>query len=79
VHWFGVLGAAPVAHSVAAMTRTLVLGGTGTTGGRVVDRLAALGLPVRIGSRSAEPPFDWRREATWMPPADEDRRLGWRR
>jgi uncharacterized protein YbjT (DUF2867 family) len=49
------------------MTRTLVLGGTGTTGGRVVDRLAALGLPVRIGSRTAEPPFDWRREATWMP------------
>jgi predicted dinucleotide-binding enzyme len=32
---------------------TLVLGGTGKTGGRIVDRLTARGVPVRIGSRSA--------------------------
>jgi len=31
---------------------TLVLGGTDKTGRRVVERLTARGLPVRIGSRS---------------------------
>jgi uncharacterized protein YbjT (DUF2867 family) len=35
---------------------TLVLGGTGKTGRRVAERLTARGLPVRIGSRSGEPP-----------------------
>jgi len=44
---------------------TLVLGGTGKTGRRVAERLTACGLPVRVGSRSAEPPFDWEDEATW--------------
>jgi uncharacterized protein YbjT (DUF2867 family) len=37
---------------------TLVLGGTGKTGRRVAQRLAGLGLPTRIGSRAADPPFD---------------------
>src|SRR5215217_4288945 len=46
---------------------TLVLGGTGKTGHRVVERLAARGLPVRVGSRSGEPPFDWEDRATWEP------------
>ena len=46
---------------------TLVLGGTGKTGRRVVERLAARGLPTRIGSRSGEPPFDWEDQATWVP------------
>ncbi|MEV0594548.1 NAD(P)H-binding protein [Nonomuraea cavernae] len=44
---------------------TLVLGGTGKTGRRVTDRLTALGLPVRVGSRSAEPPFDWADRDGW--------------
>jgi uncharacterized protein YbjT (DUF2867 family) len=44
---------------------TLVLGGTGKTGRRVAERLAARGLPVRIGSRSGEPPFDWEDRSTW--------------
>ncbi|MCI0793242.1 MAG: NAD(P)H-binding protein [Chloroflexi bacterium] len=44
---------------------TLVLGGTGKTGRRVAKRLRARGLPVRIGSRSAEPRFDWNDAATW--------------
>lgn len=44
---------------------TLVLGGTGKTGRRVAERLAQRGLPVRVGSRSGEPPFDWDDEATW--------------
>jgi uncharacterized protein YbjT (DUF2867 family) len=43
----------------------LVLGGTGKTGRRVADRLARLGHRVRIGSRSATPPFDWDDPATW--------------
>ena len=46
---------------------TLVLGGTGKTGRRVVERLAARGVPTRVGSRSGEPPFDWRDGATWAP------------
>ncbi|MEI5678718.1 MULTISPECIES: NmrA family NAD(P)-binding protein [unclassified Mesorhizobium] len=44
---------------------TLILGGTGKTGSRVAQRLAARGLPVRIGSRSGQPPFDWNDEKTW--------------
>jgi uncharacterized protein YbjT (DUF2867 family) len=46
---------------------TLVLGGTGKTGRRVVERLAARGVPMRVGSRSGHPPFDWEDEATWAP------------
>ena len=48
----------------------LVLGATGKTGSRVVERLEARGAPVRIGSRSAEPPFDWEDRATWEPALD---------
>jgi uncharacterized protein YbjT (DUF2867 family) len=44
---------------------TLVLGGTGKTGRRVVERLRARGLPVRVGSRSGEPRFDWDDRSTW--------------
>src|SRR5215472_2202731 len=54
----------------SAMTQqktTLVLGGTGKTGRRVAQRLGERGLPVRIGSRSAHPPFDWEDQATWAP------------
>lgn len=46
---------------------TLVLGGTGKTGRRVADRLHKAARPVRIGSRSAEPPFDWEDRGTWGP------------
>ncbi len=44
---------------------TLVLGATGKTGRRVAERLKARNLPVRLGSRSGEPPFDWDAPATW--------------
>lgn len=44
---------------------TLVLGGTGKTGRRVVERLQDRGLPVRIGSRAGSPPFDWYDPTTW--------------
>jgi len=46
---------------------TLVLGGTGKTGRRVVERLNARGVPTRVGSRSGEPPFDWEDPRTWAP------------
>jgi uncharacterized protein YbjT (DUF2867 family) len=49
---------------------TLVLGGTGKTGRRVVARLEKRGIPVRIGSRSGVPSFDWDDETTWGPPLD---------
>ncbi|WP_093271560.1 sugar nucleotide-binding protein [Saccharopolyspora shandongensis] len=45
----------------------LVLGGTGRTGRRVAAGLAAKGIPVRIGSRSATPRFDWEDRGTWEP------------
>jgi uncharacterized protein YbjT (DUF2867 family) len=45
--------------------RVLVLGGTGKTGRRIVAGLEARGVPVRVGSRSATPPFDWNDEAGW--------------
>jgi uncharacterized protein YbjT (DUF2867 family) len=46
---------------------TLVLGGTGKTGRRVVQRLQAAGRPVRVGTPSATPPFDWDDQSTWAP------------
>jgi uncharacterized protein YbjT (DUF2867 family) len=50
-----------------AQDLTLVVGGTGKTGRRVVDRLRAQARPVRVGSRSGAPPFDWEDRATWAP------------
>ncbi|MBS97423.1 MAG: NmrA family transcriptional regulator [Oceanospirillaceae bacterium] len=44
---------------------TLVLGGTGKTGSRVAQRLQARGVPIRIGSRSATPAFDWGLPDSW--------------
>lgn len=44
---------------------TLVIGGTGKTGRRVAERLQALGQPIRIGSRSSSPAFDWKEQSTW--------------
>jgi uncharacterized protein YbjT (DUF2867 family) len=43
----------------------LVTGGTGKTGRRVADRLHRLDRTVRLGSRRADPPFDWDDRATW--------------
>jgi uncharacterized protein YbjT (DUF2867 family) len=45
----------------------LVLGGTGKTGRRVAELLRQAGKHVRIGSRTAEPRFDWENRATWGP------------
>ncbi|MFJ8871807.1 NAD(P)H-binding protein [Streptomyces sp. NPDC102473] len=46
---------------------TLVLGGTGKTGRRVVRQLTGRGHVVRIGSRSGGVPFDWNDSTTWQP------------
>lgn len=51
----------------ATTATTLVLAGTGKTGRRVVSGLRARDMPVRVGSRSAEPPFDWQDDSTWEP------------
>ena len=45
----------------------LVLGSTGKTGRRVVERLTARGIATRAGVRSGEPPFDWDDRDTWAP------------
>ncbi len=43
----------------------LVLGGTGKTGRRIVERLNNLGHEVRVGSRNESPAFDWHDPAGW--------------
>ncbi|MFK7991895.1 MAG: NmrA family NAD(P)-binding protein [Sandaracinaceae bacterium] len=44
---------------------TLVIGATGKTGRRIVAGLETKNVPVRRGSRSATPAFDWAHEAGW--------------
>lgn len=44
---------------------TLVLGGTGKTGRRVVERLAGRGVPTRVASRSTDPSFEWGDQSNW--------------
>ena len=43
----------------------LILGATGKTGRRIAQRLTLAELPVRFGSRQANPPFDWEDRSTW--------------
>lgn len=49
------------------MNSTLVVGGRGKTGSRVVERLEARGVPVQVASRSSSPRFDWEDQASWAP------------
>jgi len=44
---------------------TLVLGGTGKSGRRIVERLTSRGVATRAASRAAEPSFDWGQPSTW--------------
>ncbi|MFD8795797.1 NAD(P)H-binding protein [Streptomyces vinaceus] len=48
-------------------TTALLIGGNGKTGRRVARKLRAQGRPVRIGSRTGEPAFDWNVPGTWGP------------
>lgn len=54
------------------MTRQniLVTGGTGKTGKRIVQQLQKHDVSVRVGSRSADPAFDWDNDATWAQALD---------
>lgn len=49
----------------AAAAPFLVIGGSGKTGRRVVERLKALGHDVRSASRSSNPSFDWNDASHW--------------
>lgn len=44
---------------------TLVTGGTGKTGRRIVKNLQNMGIPTRVGSRSSSPSFDWNNDSNW--------------
>lgn len=46
---------------------TLIIGGTGKTGRRVLAQLQCRGIAARNGSRSSTPAFDWTRPDTWEP------------
>jgi len=52
------------------MKPILILGATGKTGRRIADKLQARQIPVRLGSRSATPAFDWNTPATWAAAID---------
>ena len=53
--------------TIKEIGRVLVTGGTGKTGRRVTEQLAARGVPCRIGSRRGQPGFDWNDQSTWDP------------
>lgn len=59
-----------VATHLTDNSTVLVIGGTGKTGRRVAGRLAGRGVPVRIGSRSGNPAFDWDDPSTWSAALD---------
>ncbi|MEV5649902.1 NmrA family transcriptional regulator [Nocardia sp. NPDC052254] len=62
-------------HSAATSSMGLIvlLGGTGKTGRRIVERLGARGVPVRPASRSTAIRFDWTDRSTWLPALAEAR------
>ena len=45
--------------------KILVLGSTGKTGKRVVERLQNLQKPLRLGSRNGQPSFNWNEPSNW--------------
>ncbi len=54
-------------NTKSAAPATLVIGGNGKTGRRVAEKLRLRGRPVRIGSRTGAPAFDWNAPVTWGP------------
>ncbi|WP_433521418.1 NAD(P)H-binding protein [Nocardia pseudovaccinii] len=48
----------------------LVIGGTGKTGRRVVERLTSRGHPVRVGALDSDPAFLWEDADTWQAALD---------
>ncbi|WP_203290851.1 SDR family oxidoreductase [Maricaulis parjimensis] len=57
-----------VSHTHTGLT--LVIGASGKTGRRVVQKLEARGLPVRGVSRSTQPAFDWDDPSGWAATLD---------
>lgn len=55
------------ANTTVIAAPILVIGGNGRTGKRIVQRLKELRIPVRVGSRSGDPAFDWTNRSTWGP------------
>lgn len=53
-------------ENTQTQSKALVIGGRGKTGRRVAQRLRDRGVRTRIGSRTAEPPFDWEDRSTWI-------------
>ena len=47
--------------------KILVIGATGKTGSRVLQRLTTLGWPVQRASTSSDPKFNWNDSTTWKP------------
>ncbi|TGM33654.1 NmrA family transcriptional regulator [Leptospira biflexa] len=45
----------------------LILGSSGKTGSRIVNKLNQLDVPIRLGSRKSSPSFDWQKPETWAP------------
>ncbi len=56
-----------IADTASQTARYVVLGSKGKTGGRVAQRLRALGYDVIEASRSTPQRFDWDDAATWEP------------
>jgi uncharacterized protein YbjT (DUF2867 family) len=56
-----------MASQIQRTRSILVIGGTGKTGRRVVRQLSSLDNEIRVGSRAAGIPFDWRDRTTWEP------------
>ena len=52
-------------------SRILVLGATGKTGRRIVQKLEENGRTVRAGSRQSAIPFDWNDQGTWNAVLDD--------
>ncbi|EMJ90210.1 SDR family oxidoreductase [Leptospira meyeri] len=45
--------------------KTLIIGSSGKTGSRILSKLKQANYPVRLGSRKAEPSFDWENPEGW--------------
>jgi uncharacterized protein YbjT (DUF2867 family) len=62
-----------MAHVRLMQQPILVLGGTGKTGRRIAERLAARNVPTRVASRASR--FEWHDATTWRPTLDGARAM----
>lgn len=52
-------------ETISTKSPALILSGTGKIGRRVASLLSAKAVPIRIGSRNSDIPFDWTNPGTW--------------